>query len=179
VRKSTRQRQTVGTPEEARISENTGTKNSRRTDSSGKHRNTEAPSGKRRNIEEPELPTCSETPEVRLKRKISGNLDIRKKESRRPMQNRRPELLSKTGSRNQATEDAGKAWSLEGPEPNSRSARKASSWAWGGVLRDKLNIGKIGWVSRGSGSVWTDRLGEPWKWISVNWSNGERWTGSV
>jgi hypothetical protein len=40
------ERQTVETPEEAGISENTGTKNSRRSDLSGKHRNTEAPSGR-------------------------------------------------------------------------------------------------------------------------------------
>jgi hypothetical protein len=53
------ERQTVGTPEEVGISENTGTKNSRRCDSFGKHRNTEAPSGRRRNTEEPELPTRS------------------------------------------------------------------------------------------------------------------------
>jgi hypothetical protein len=86
--------------------------------------NTETPkprpeSAKRRNTEELELPTRSETPEVRLERKTSGNLDIRKKESRRPMRNRRPERISKTGSRNQTAEDAGKAWSLEGPEPKS------------------------------------------------------------
>jgi hypothetical protein len=43
------------------------------------------------------------------------------------MQNRRPERMFKTGSRNQAAEDAGKAWSLEGPKPKSRSARRASS----------------------------------------------------
>jgi hypothetical protein len=69
------ERQTVGTPEEAGISENTGTKNRRRSDSSGKHRNTEAPSGKRRNTEEPELPTRSETLEIGLERKTSRNLD--------------------------------------------------------------------------------------------------------
>jgi hypothetical protein len=54
------------------------------------------------NTEEPELPTRSETPKVGLERQISGNLDVRKKESRRPMRNRRPERMSKTGSRNQA-----------------------------------------------------------------------------
>jgi hypothetical protein len=121
------ERQTVGTSEEAGISESTGTKNNRRSDSSGKHRNTEAPSGRRRNTEEPKLPTRSETPEVRLERKISRNRDIRKKESRRPMRNRRPERMSKMGSRNQAAEDASKAWSLEGPEPKSRSALRASN----------------------------------------------------
>jgi hypothetical protein len=61
------------------------------------------------NTQEPKLPTRSETPEVGLERKIFGNLDIRKKESQRPMRNRRPEWMSKTGSRNQAAEDAGKA----------------------------------------------------------------------
>jgi hypothetical protein len=69
--------QTIGTPEEARISESTGTKKSRRSDLSGKHQNTEASSGRRRNTKEPELSTSSETPEVRLERKKSGNLDVR------------------------------------------------------------------------------------------------------
>jgi hypothetical protein len=110
--------------------ESTGTPNSRNTDS---FRNTEVSSRKRRNTEEPELPTQAETPEVRLERKISGNLDIRKKESRRPMRNRRPDRMS--GERTQdgkpepeeAAEDVGKAWSLEGPKPKSRRARRASS----------------------------------------------------
>jgi hypothetical protein len=65
--------------------ENTGTPNSRNTDSSGKHRSLN-PSGKCRNTEEPELPTRAETSEVRLKRKTSENLDIRK-ESWRPIRN--------------------------------------------------------------------------------------------
>jgi hypothetical protein len=77
--------------------ESTGTPNSRYTDSFEKTpEDTKTP-------KEPELPTRTETPEVRLKRKISGNLDIQKKESRRPIRNRRPDwwvnLRRKAGSR--------------------------------------------------------------------------------
>jgi hypothetical protein len=50
--------------------------------------------GKYRNTEELELPTRAETSEVPLEWKIPRNLDIRKKESRRPMQNRRPDRMS-------------------------------------------------------------------------------------
>jgi hypothetical protein len=46
----------------------------------------------------PELPTHSETPEVGLERKISGNLDIRKKESWRPMQKSEADAKSETGT---------------------------------------------------------------------------------
>jgi hypothetical protein len=55
------------------------------------------------NTETPERAGTSETPEVRLKRKIPGNLDIRKKESLRPMRDRRPEqIVAKRGPRRKA-----------------------------------------------------------------------------
>jgi hypothetical protein len=53
------------------------------------------------------------------------------KVSRRPMQNQTPDRMTGEGtqdtSQNRKTTNAVKAWSLEGPEPKSRRARRASS----------------------------------------------------
>jgi hypothetical protein len=75
------ERQQSELQKEPEIRKNTGTRQSRRLT---RPKNTETPEGA----------GTSETPEVRLKRKIPRNLDIRKKESRRPMRDRRPEQIS-------------------------------------------------------------------------------------
>jgi hypothetical protein len=122
---------------------NTGTKNSRRTDSSGKHRNIR------------KSRKTSETPEVRLKRKISGNLDIRKKESRRLIRSRRLKQISAKRVQD-ANPGAGRSYGgcSQGEEPRGTTAEEPK-------CPRSLKLSLRGSVER-QAQRRQDRLGEPW-----------------
>jgi hypothetical protein len=100
-----------------------------RRNSASRQKNAETPNSRN-------SATCSKTSGIRLERKTSENLDIRKNgENRRPIQNRILEQMSSaerrtSGPRRRARirggygSDADGAWSREGPKPK---ARRASS----------------------------------------------------
>ena len=60
------------------------------------------------------------------------------------------------------------SWQEE-PSRGTSRAEKTSSWAGGGVLRSKLNMGRIDWTRRELDRVKTDRLGLDWR-VGSAWS---------
>jgi hypothetical protein len=107
------------------------------------------------NTETLERAGTSETLEVRLKRKIPGNLDIRKRESRRPMRDRRLEQISAKGVQD-AKPGAGRSCGecSQGEEQGGTRAKEPK-------CPKSLKLSLRGSVER-QAQHRQDRLGEPW-----------------